>query len=128
MKKIFSFLIAIVALFTICVSSLYVPATSSGYAWAEELPETNFYTRSSKKIDLNNANVYAFRQIRGMYPTLAKTVVENAPYNSVEDVLKIAGLSDRQKQTIKDNMDKFSVRQPDPSLNRERINNSSYRL
>ncbi|AFY71346.1 photosystem II oxygen evolving complex protein PsbU [Thalassoporum mexicanum PCC 7367] len=127
MKKLFSFLIAIAAIFTICLSSLYVPATSS-YAWAEDLPETNFYTRSSKKIDLNNANVYAFRSIRGMYPNLAKKIVANAPYDKVDDVLNIADLSETQKQTLKDNMDQFDVRQPDPSLNRERINNSSYRL
>jgi photosystem II PsbU protein len=126
MKKIFSFLIAIAAIFTICLSGLYLP--TSNYAWAEDLPETNFYTRSSKKIDLNNANLYAFRQIRGMYPNLAKKVVANAPYNSVDDVLQIADLSEKQKQTLKDNLDKFDVRQPDPSLNRERINNASYRL
>src|ERR687885_2744259 len=52
-------------------------------------------TEFGKKIDLNNTNVRAFRKYPGMYPTLARKVVDNAPYKSVEDVLDIPGLSER---------------------------------
>jgi len=70
-------------------------------------------TEFGKKIDLNNTNVRAFLQYSGMYPTLAKVVVKNAPYEKVEDVLNIAGLSERQKETLKANFDKFTVSDAD---------------
>ena len=44
------------------------------------------------KIDLNNTNVRDFQNYRGLYPTLASKVIKNAPYENVEDVLKIQGL------------------------------------
>ncbi|MFB8787857.1 MAG: photosystem II complex extrinsic protein PsbU [Potamolinea sp.] len=55
-------------------------------------------TEFGKKIDLNNTNVRAFRKYPGMYPTLARKVVDNAPYNSVDDVLDIPGLSASSKE------------------------------
>jgi len=46
------------------------------------------------KLDLNNSDVREFRKLRGFYPNLASKIIQNAPYNSVEDVLEIPGLSD----------------------------------
>ncbi|MEW6491777.1 MAG: photosystem II complex extrinsic protein PsbU [Cyanobacteriota bacterium] len=69
-------------------------------------------TEFGKKIDLNNTHVRAFRQYPGMYPTLAGKIVQNAPYESVEDVLDIPGLSDRQKELLQANLDKFTVTDP----------------
>jgi len=66
-------------------------------------------TDFGKKIDLNNTNVRAFRKYPGMYPTLAKKVVDNAPYKDVEAVLEIPGLSNRQKELLQANLDKFTV-------------------
>jgi len=94
----------------------------------EQLPETNFIKQDLAKIDLNNANIYNFRRIKGMYPTLGRIIIEHAPYASIEDVLNIPGLTESQKQIIKDNADKFAFYKPDSSMNRERINNANYRL
>lgn len=98
-----------------------------------ELPEANqvdqkLATEFGKKIDLNNTNVRAFRQYPGMYPTLARIVVENAPYENVEDVLNLEGLSDRQKKTLQANLDKFTVTQVEVGLTEgdDRINNGLY--
>ena len=66
-------------------------------------------TEFGKKIDINNTNVRAFRKYPGMYPTLARKVVDNAPYEKVEDILEIPGLSDRQVQVLQANLDKFAV-------------------
>ncbi|HBB33276.1 MAG TPA: photosystem II protein [Cyanobacteria bacterium UBA8803] len=66
-------------------------------------------TEFGKKIDLNNTHVRAFRQYPGMYPTLASKIIQNAPYQKVEDVLDIPGLSDRQKQLLQANLDNFTV-------------------
>ncbi len=86
-------------------------------------------TEFGKKIDLNNTNVRAFQQYPGLYPTLAKKIIKNAPYQKVEDVLELEGLSDRQKQTLQANLDKFTVTELEPAFNEgdDRFNNGIYR-
>jgi photosystem II PsbU protein len=65
-----------------------------------------------EKIDLNNANIIAFKDCQGFYPNLAKLIVTNGPYNKVEDVLEIPSLSDRQKQLLKSQLPNFKVSEP----------------
>lgn len=62
-----------------------------------------------QKIDLNNSNIQTFTRYPGLYPNLARAIIQNAPYAEVEDVLDIPGLSDRQKETLKANLDHFTV-------------------
>ena len=82
-----------------------------------------------KKIDLNNTNVRAFQKYPGLYPTLARTLIKNAPYDKVEDVLDIAGLSDHQKQVLQGNLDHFTVSEVEPAFTEgdDRFNNGIYR-
>jgi photosystem II PsbU protein len=82
-----------------------------------------------QKIDLNNANITAFSQFQGLYPTLARIVIKNAPYDSVEDVLDIKGLSERQKETLTANLDKFTVTSVETALvsGDDRYNNGVYK-
>jgi photosystem II PsbU protein len=68
------------------------------------------------KIDLNNANIMAFSNYRGLYPTLAKLILKNAPYSRVEDVLNLPGLSERQKQILEDNLGNFTVTEVETAL------------
>lgn len=86
-------------------------------------------TEFGKKIDLNNTNVRAFRQYPGMYPTLAGIVVKNAPYERVEDVLSLSGLTDRQKEILQANLGNFTVTDVERALveGDDRINNGIYR-
>jgi photosystem II PsbU protein len=65
-----------------------------------------------QKIDLNNANIIAFKDCRGFYPTLAKLIVTHGPYQAVEDVLKIPELSDRQKDLLTSYFEHFVVTEP----------------
>ncbi|MBK4728404.1 photosystem II complex extrinsic protein PsbU [Oxynema sp. CENA135] len=85
-------------------------------------------TEFGQKLDLNNTNVRAFRKYRGMYPTLARKIVANAPFDKVEDVLEMPGLSERQKEVLQANLDNFTVTPPTPSLieGDDRINNGLY--
>ncbi|HEY9663502.1 MAG TPA: photosystem II complex extrinsic protein PsbU [Allocoleopsis sp.] len=69
-----------------------------------------------QKIDLNNANIVAFTECQGFYPTLAKKIIENSPYEKVEDVLNISGLSDRQKDLLQSQLKNFKVSEPQVSL------------
>ena len=69
------------------------------------------------KLDLNNSRVREFRRLRGFYPGLASKIIQNAPYNEVEDVLEIPGLSDSQLERLQANLDEFFVSEMDPVMN-----------
>lgn len=86
-------------------------------------------TEFGKKIDLNNTNVRAFQKYPGMYPNLARKIIKNAPYKGVEDVLKIEGLSDRQKEILQSNLDNFAVTDAESAFTEgdDRYNNGIYR-
>ena len=117
-------LVAIASIWTTCLLGSF----GSSDAFAEDLPATSFYTQDLSKIDLNNSNINTFRQVRGMYPTLGRLIIDNAPYQTLDDVLNIAGLTDSQKKLITDNASQFVLKKPDESMGRERINNANYRL
>jgi photosystem II PsbU protein len=86
-------------------------------------------TEFGQKIDLNNTNVRAFMKYPGLYPTVARLVIKNAPYERVEDVLKIAGLTSAQKDLLESYIDKFTVTEVEPALveGQDRINPGIYR-
>lgn len=65
-----------------------------------------------QKIDLNNSHIRQFRDLKGFYPNLAAKIIKNAPYNTVEDVLDIPGLSERQQERLQANLDRFTVTEP----------------
>jgi photosystem II PsbU protein len=81
------------------------------------------------KIDLNNTNVRAFLQYPGMYPTLARMIVKNAPFKAVDDVLDLPGLTARQKDILQANLGNFVVTPPEDALveGGDRFNNGIYR-
>lgn len=86
-------------------------------------------TEYGSKIDVNNTNIAAFRKFRGLYPTIAGKVVSNAPYDSIDDVLRIPGLSQVEKDRLEQNMDIFTISAPDPALveGADRFNNGVYK-
>ena len=112
-------------------------ATLNGLSWntpmfAEELRnavDDKLSTEYGSKLDLNNANVQAFVKYRGMYPTIARKILLNAPYQSVTEVLDLPSLSDRERDIIEANIDSFTVTPPDPALveGADRYNNGVYR-
>jgi photosystem II PsbU protein len=85
-------------------------------------------TEYGKKIDLNNTNVRGFRKLPGFYPSLARKIVDNAPYKSVDDLLDIPELSERQKEAIQSNLDRFTVTSTDDTFveGGDRYNNGYY--
>lgn len=82
-----------------------------------------------QKIDLNNTNIRAFAEYPGLYPTLAGILVKNAPYENVEDVLEIPGLTERQKEILRSNMEHFAVTDVEDALvgGYDRFNNGIYK-
>ncbi|MEL6139190.1 MAG: photosystem II complex extrinsic protein PsbU [Cyanobacteria bacterium J06628_6] len=81
------------------------------------------------KIDVNNTNVAAFANYRGLYPTIGGKIVKNAPYESLDEVLEIPGLSQTEVDRIKANMDNFTISDPVPALveGADRFNNGVYK-
>ena len=69
-------------------------------------------TEFGAKIDLNNSDIRDFRDLRGFYPNLAGKIIKIAPYQEVEDVLNIPGLSATQKERLQANLEKFTVTEP----------------
>ncbi|MGJ3248034.1 MAG: photosystem II complex extrinsic protein PsbU [Elainellaceae cyanobacterium] len=90
--------------------------------------EDKLTDKFGEKIDLNNTNVRAFIKLRGMYPTLAGMIVRNAPFDNVEDVLEMPGLSERQKDVLRNHLDDFYVDEPVDAFveGGDRINNGIY--
>lgn len=86
-------------------------------------------TEYGNKIDVNNTNIASFRKYRGLYPTIAGKVVSNAPYDSVEDILEIPTLNQVEQDRLKQNMDIFTISDPDPALveGADRFNNGVYK-
>merc|ERR1711974_273117 len=53
------------------------------------------------KVDLNNANVQAYRQFPGMYPAAAGQICSHGPYKQVSDIYNIPGLDEKLKTIMK---------------------------
>ncbi len=143
MKQLVGLLVALAVLFG-WVSGPAVAQPISGadllnapleaMAWlAESAPknavDAKLGTEYGAKLDLNNANVQNFRKFPGLYPTLARKILLNAPYDSVEDVLDLPGLSEQQLSILKVNLDNFTVTATDPALveGGDRFNNGAYK-
>lgn len=144
MKKLFSLLAALIlAASSFCLlgqqpaqavdfSSFTLPSSSILVAELDvkrrNPADAKLASDYGQKIDLNNANVRSFRDLRGFYPTLAAKIARNGPYEKVEDVLNIPGLSERLKSRLQANLDKFTVTQPSAAFNQEanRFNNGEY--
>ncbi len=78
---------------------------------AANAPE-NLCVDTGQKIDLNNANLMAFMDCPGFYPNLARSIVQQGPYDQVDDVLTISDISEQQKQLLEANLDFFTVSTP----------------
>jgi photosystem II PsbU protein len=91
--------------------------------------EEKLGTEFGRKIDLNNSNIRAFRQYPGLYPNLARLIISNAPYKKVEDVLDIPRLTEKQRELLQKNLDKFTVTEAEPALieGEDRYNPGVYR-
>ncbi len=87
-----------------------------------------FATESAQKIDINNSAIRDFRELRGFYPRLASLIIQNAPYENVDDVLSISGLSNTQIERLQANLDQFVANPPIDVFNEgdERYNPGLY--
>mmetsp|Transcript_63015 Transcript_63015/g.117205 ORF Transcript_63015/g.117205 Transcript_63015/m.117205 type:complete len:224 (+) Transcript_63015:82-753(+) len=85
------------------------------------------YLGGSDKVDINNANVQAYRQFPGMYPTIAGLIGSNGPYKSVSDVYNVPGLTEPMKSVLKQYEGNLVCFPADPAYFIDRVNNGLYR-
>merc|ERR1712012_1505335 len=85
------------------------------------------YLGGSDKVDVNNANVQAFRQFPGMYPTAAGQIATHGPYKTVADIYDIPGLDERVKDIMKKYEGNFVCLPPNQAYVLDRVNNGMYR-
>ncbi len=133
--KILSRFLIVLALLVSCVSflapaqALTLPQGQLILAEARaNAVDSKLTTEFGAKIDLNNSDIRDFRELRGFYPNLATKIIQNAPYEEVDEVLNIPGLSDSQQSRLQANLDRFTVTEPAPELieGDDRINPGVY--
>ncbi|MGK7912035.1 MAG: photosystem II complex extrinsic protein PsbU [Synechococcus sp.] len=80
------------------------------------------------KLDLNYAMLRRFRELPGFYPTLGQKIIKAVPFNSVEDVVNIDGLTDKQIRLLRANFKNFVVGDYDEGANdfETRLNKGFY--
>lgn len=140
MKRLFGVVMAL----CLTVGALLLPsgpATAAGLVEWQSAPspvlavefrnraDDKLATEFGKKIDLNNTNIRAFMEYPGLYPTLARKILQNAPFNSVKDVLDMPGLTPRQVEILQANLDNFTLSAPEDTFveGGDRFNNGIYR-
>ena len=138
MKRFFGLLMALGLVFGTLVSNAQPAVASMLNNGAVFLAETTLprnaiddklATEYGYKLDVNNTNVAAFRKYRGLFPTIAGKIIRNAPYENLEEILEIPGLTDVEKSRIQENMDIFTISPPNPALveGDDRYNNGAYK-
>jgi photosystem II PsbU protein len=120
-------LVQVAIAFCLCLACAFGTVAPS-WAAGSNSADAKLGTEFGKKIDLNNTNVRAFRKYPGLYPTLARKIVDGAPYKSVDDVLNIPDLSDSQKANLEKNLENFTITAADDTFveGGDRINNGYY--
>ena len=142
MKQLFGRLLSGAMLLAVALGlgGLWQPSAMAAPSWNAAAPvlmameprnraDDKLATEFGKKIDLNNTNIRAFMEYPGLYPTLARKILQNAPFKSIDDVLEMPELTDRQVEILQANMDRFTLSAPEDTFveGGDRFNNGIYR-
>jgi len=93
-----------------------------------EVDYTNIeYLGGSNKVDINNANIQAYRQFPGMFPTACGWIGTHGPWATVSDMLKDPELPENLKAIIQKYENNLVAFPANPAYFIDRINNAMYR-
>lgn len=107
--------------------SLLASALPAKMARAEREYANVGYLGGMDKVDVNNANVHAYMQFPGFYPNLAGLIAANGPYENVDELYKLPGLSSNQKKTLEKYINHLVALTPVPEYEIDKINNGAYK-
>jgi len=65
-------------------------------------PDKELIINENKKISLNNSSYEELLSVPGIGPTLAKRIIENRPYKTIEDLKKVKGIGNKKFEMLKD--------------------------
>ena len=85
------------------------------------------YLGGTDKVDINNANIQAYRQFPGMFPTIAGLIGTHGPYKQVSEIYDIPGMDDKLKNIAKKYEGNLVCLPASPAYFIDRINNGLYR-
>jgi photosystem II PsbU protein len=78
-------------------------------------------------IDVNNANVRAYLKLPGFYPSLAGIIASNGPYESVDDISKLPGVTAAMKEALTKYKGNLVALEPSPQYEIDKLNNGLYK-
>merc|ERR1719166_789331 len=85
------------------------------------------YLGGTDKVDINNANVQAYRQFPGFFPTAAGIIATHGPYEKVGDLYSIPNLDPKIVEIFKKYEGNLVCNPASPAYFIDRINNGLYR-
>eukprot|EP00814_Leptocylindrus_danicus_P018003 CAMPEP_0116026214 /NCGR_PEP_ID=MMETSP0321-20121206/13669_1 /TAXON_ID=163516 /ORGANISM="Leptocylindrus danicus var. danicus, Strain B650" /LENGTH=156 /DNA_ID=CAMNT_0003498873 /DNA_START=50 /DNA_END=520 /DNA_ORIENTATION=- len=88
--------------------------------FTDEAPPTS-QQAPRDKIDVNSAFVGDYKRLQGMYPHAAGMIASHGPYEKLDDLYKIDGLTDNDKKMFRKYQAQLTVLPPTRTF-RERIN------
>jgi competence ComEA-like helix-hairpin-helix protein len=68
-----------------------------------------------KKIDINSATSEELQTLPKIGPKMAQVIINNRPYEKIEDLMKVKGIKDKVFAKIKDLIEAKPVEQPEPT-------------
>lgn len=114
------------ALLAGAVAAVAAAALPKSVLAEREYPNVGFLG-GSDVIDINNANVRAYFKLKGFYPNLAGLIVSNGPYESVEELYELPGITDAMKSALDEHKEKLVALEPTPEYEIDKFNNGLYR-
>eukprot|EP00930_Biecheleria_cincta_P069353 TRINITY_DN570_c0_g1_i4.p1 TRINITY_DN570_c0_g1~~TRINITY_DN570_c0_g1_i4.p1 ORF type:complete len:194 (-),score=57.67 TRINITY_DN570_c0_g1_i4:115-696(-) len=99
------------------------PAAANAYVDYEGLA----FLGGSDKVDINNANVQAYKQFPGFFPTAAGVIATHGPYKEVKEIFDIPNVDPRVTAVFKKYEQNLVCLPANPAYFIDRVNNGLYR-
>eukprot|EP00930_Biecheleria_cincta_P031396 TRINITY_DN2179_c0_g1_i1.p1 TRINITY_DN2179_c0_g1~~TRINITY_DN2179_c0_g1_i1.p1 ORF type:complete len:200 (+),score=48.58 TRINITY_DN2179_c0_g1_i1:75-674(+) len=99
------------------------PAAANAYVDYEGLA----FLGGSDKVDINNANVQAYKQFPGFFPTAAGVIATHGPYKEVKEIFDIPNVDPRITAIFKKYEQNLVCLPANPAYFIDRVNNGLYR-
>eukprot|EP00930_Biecheleria_cincta_P069348 TRINITY_DN570_c0_g1_i1.p1 TRINITY_DN570_c0_g1~~TRINITY_DN570_c0_g1_i1.p1 ORF type:complete len:196 (-),score=48.74 TRINITY_DN570_c0_g1_i1:186-773(-) len=99
------------------------PAAANAYVDYEGLA----FLGGSDKVDINNANVQAYKQFPGFFPTAAGVIATHGPYKEVKEIFDIPNVDPRITAIFKKYKQNLVCLPANPAYFIDRVNNGLYR-